>query len=385
MANRRNPPLKFTLPDVIDPPDRICFQVNVPNNIYHIGAFRGALMKLASAIFWADDAAHTAKDVALVWRDVYDNVRICPDCPDGSGNSGITLEDFMSQQIRKKPENPCIIQMWCIDEWVDWYDPTACVPGSIRQQTNGEPIVPGSCREWDVLLDSRQKWLLPVAVNSGDIITITDTQGATNDGTLLIWDCADGQNYLLGICSGGQITGVSDPAPDVYHQRLIANIDGTYYDAFNQVIAVPTGVSDGQVEFQINTETLSANSGSISFHVKVCVASVSYALTPAWGTGPSIVTPGQEFVWTSQLNGSFYQLTFSCDPCIPELTLVSLTGWSVYASGGASVYGYHDCSNTLHGFNYPGTTTVPTPQTTEALDWAIFSATPFSAVFRVGT
>jgi len=47
------------------------------------------------------------------------------------------------------------------------------------------------------------------------------------------------------------------------------------------------------------------------------------------------------------------------------------------------VYGWTDCASAGHGFTYPGTTSVPVPLVVDALDMAIFSATPFSAVFRI--
>lgn len=79
---RRNPPAKWMLPDVVDPPDSICMSLQVPNNRYHIAAFRGALWNLASAINWADDIDHTAKEVAQVWRNVIDNMGA--DCDDAT-------------------------------------------------------------------------------------------------------------------------------------------------------------------------------------------------------------------------------------------------------------------------------------------------------------
>lgn len=75
--SRRNPPAKWTLPAIINPPTRKCFTILVPNEAYHIAAFRGALLDLASATNWADDPDHLAKDVADVWKDVVVNVVAC--------------------------------------------------------------------------------------------------------------------------------------------------------------------------------------------------------------------------------------------------------------------------------------------------------------------
>jgi len=84
MANkRRNPPAKWVLPDIVDPP-RICFMVPVPNDRKHIAAFRGALLNLASARHWQDDIDHTALLVAAVWQEIYDEVNMtcCDECPE---------------------------------------------------------------------------------------------------------------------------------------------------------------------------------------------------------------------------------------------------------------------------------------------------------------
>lgn len=72
----KNPRAKWVLPLVVDPTERLCAVVPVPNDVYHIAAFRGAMLGLASAYKWGDDLAHTAKDVANVWRDIAENVVI---------------------------------------------------------------------------------------------------------------------------------------------------------------------------------------------------------------------------------------------------------------------------------------------------------------------
>jgi hypothetical protein len=70
---RRNPPAKWVLPATVNPVNRRCIKISVPDDPAHIAAFRGALLALASAYNWGDDLAHTARSVALVWRDILDN------------------------------------------------------------------------------------------------------------------------------------------------------------------------------------------------------------------------------------------------------------------------------------------------------------------------
>lgn len=61
----------FPLPDVIDNADRLCVKVNIPNIPAHRQAFIGAVSALAHAYNWENDAAHTAVDVAQVWKQVF--------------------------------------------------------------------------------------------------------------------------------------------------------------------------------------------------------------------------------------------------------------------------------------------------------------------------
>jgi len=258
---------KWTLPDVVDPPDRLCFEIEVPNNLYHIAAFRGALLNLASAIFWQDDPAHTAKDVAMVWDEIVQNIRSCPDPK--STNQGVLLEDLMSQQIRLKPDDPCIIQMWCVDDWVDWYNPAGCVVNEVTQPTDGTAIAADDCREWDVTLTGNGVWLLPVQVSSGYTITVEDATGGWSDGGLQ-WACPSGMTYAAGVCVSAISGQGTDPIPSANHMRLIAKIGSTFVDAYNRVLSIPASTTNAQVIFQANDGDRSDNAGSVQFKVKVC-------------------------------------------------------------------------------------------------------------------
>lgn len=64
----------FPLPSVIDP-ERICVQLQIPNDIAHIRAFWGILLELTLQWNWERDDAHTAKEVAAVWMDVWRQAR----------------------------------------------------------------------------------------------------------------------------------------------------------------------------------------------------------------------------------------------------------------------------------------------------------------------
>lgn len=118
---------KWALPEVVDPEDRLCFTIQVPNERMHLAAFRGALWNLASAVNWADDPEHTAKDVANVWKQIYDEVEACL----------MAVTD-----VRQNEESPCILEKQ-IDggDYVEFANLQLCPP---RLRTNE-----GRMQFWD--------------------------------------------------------------------------------------------------------------------------------------------------------------------------------------------------------------------------------------------
>jgi len=267
----------FALPDVVYPPDTVCFKVNVPNERNYIAAFYGAILQLAQWYSWQWDEAHTRDQVAAVWMTIFDQLLKgeCDIIPRVDG--GTVLGDVMSQQIRISPDDSCIIQMWCIDHWEDWYNPTKCVSSGVQQPSNGGGVLgDGQCKEWDVSLQASQKWLLPVPVSGGFVVTISGLDGAWSDGSLQ-WKCPDGTGYVLGICGGVPSFVGTDPLGTASHMALIAGFNTTtpvYNLAAGSTIVIPSGVTNQDMWFQANDNTLSDNNGAISFHVKVCGAAI---------------------------------------------------------------------------------------------------------------
>jgi|SRR5882724_5375308 len=269
--NRKNPPAKWVLPDVIDPP-RICFTVPVPNDRKHIAAFRGALYNLTSARFWQDDLAHTALLVAKVWQDIYDEVIACTEpIPD---NQGVSLDEDISMQIRLNPDDPCVIQMWCIDHWENWYDPRVCGPVASQPGGGDEATAhpePGSCDTYHAQMRANSQWIAPFVVNAGDVITMSHGTGAGHDPALVQWNCIGGRTYFAGDCVGFSVFSAGDQLSTAYHMQLIMNVDGVWYDAFTP-LTVPSGVSNSPVLFQINVPAgaLAVVDGSYTFDVEQC-------------------------------------------------------------------------------------------------------------------
>jgi hypothetical protein len=292
---------RYVLPEVVNPPDRICFRVEVPNERYHIAAFMGQLYALASAASWQNDESHTALDVAKVWWGVFNTLHLCNDVPINSGaDEGIEL------MIRQNPSNPCLLETsingtdWCV-----FADLSLCVAGS-SQPGSGSPQPPpnGGSQCYNARLTASGKWLLPFQVTTGDLITISDVSGAAADGSGR-WYCPNGQNYFLGACSGAISTNSGDPLNTVGHMRLIASIGSVYYDAYNASITVPAGVTGANVEFQVNDPSLSDNFGEFTF--KACVTNNSAGnwthifdfATNDYGWIPETVTVGTPGLWVA--------------------------------------------------------------------------------------
>lgn len=60
----------FVLPQIIDPP-RKCVKIWIPNEVYHRGAFWGAIFELTQAFNWQQDPPETARAVANLWFDIW--------------------------------------------------------------------------------------------------------------------------------------------------------------------------------------------------------------------------------------------------------------------------------------------------------------------------
>jgi hypothetical protein len=256
--SKRYPLATFVLPAVVDPP-RICTTIQVPNDPQHIAAFLGAIRGLGSAYNWADDLAHTAKDVATVWRDVFDNI-VVGNCASAGGDD---------MQFR---QNGCKLEFSidCVN-WITLYDPTECIAQLTGQPGPGGDIPANECQNYTLVLQANQRLLLPVGVQGGNRITVTGQAGGASDGTSS-WNCPDGTPYILGACIGSAGHAGGDPSPVAYHMALLALVDGIYYDVSTDGsgFLVPDGTVLTSLEFVVNDDDISNNSGSYSFTVEVC-------------------------------------------------------------------------------------------------------------------
>lgn len=112
----------FPLPTVIDPPETVCVQFNVPNDPGYTRAFWGALWLLGEWFNWQRDNDHKGRDAAAVWRRQWYEA-----AANFEGGQGCPMFD-----VRQDPDALCTLQKTTDGEtWVDFADLRLCPP-SVR-------------------------------------------------------------------------------------------------------------------------------------------------------------------------------------------------------------------------------------------------------------
>jgi len=266
---RRNPPARYTLPEVVNPSGVRCFMVPVPDDFYHVAAFKGAIFSLTKPYAWAEDDDHTGKDVAAVWRAIFLGLEAC----------------VPAVQFRQVVA--CLLE-YSTDGGVTWdvaFDASTCANEVIQERIEDGTLsaggqapgqgsgTPGQCYTYQVTLQGSGRWISPVALDAGDVITVANVQGAWWSGELLEpWACGNGDIYTLGECTGVSLgTSPGDPLNTLAHMRLIGYLPdeaAPYFDMFNTAYTVVNGPQD--LILQANDAPLDDNDGSITFTVEIC-------------------------------------------------------------------------------------------------------------------
>lgn len=258
---------RFTLPDVIDPPNRICVTLYVPDDPIHFSNFWGALDELAQGNSWADDQAHTAKKVIQVWRDVLNKVTVdkCSIAP----IAGIS-EDFA---MPLRVDCNCNVFVTCCDGT----EKQILTSDQVQALING-PAVPGAkqpapgggCQDYKILTNGHQLQLIPTIVSSGDVITLVSAKGATNLPSSVTWLCADGLIYFAGACGGVPSSDPGNDLPSANTGTVIIYLNGTYYAFLAGSFTVPPGISKIAPMLLINQQHGSDINGQVEIDVQVC-------------------------------------------------------------------------------------------------------------------
>jgi len=205
--SKRYPRAKWTLPATVDPSGSVCYTVPVPNERFHIAAFLGALQDLGSAAQWADDEAHTAKDVAQVWRDIIDELEkeVCSGC----------------------------------------------------KHTNGEfhdPLEPGQTVKFSVTVEAGEFQILPILLFADQTLTISKMVGQWRDSQYHPdMECTSNWETPLGVVINAASglpadTFITDVMPEISHMKLIMRVNNcgilTYHDLDDPIsYTVPDSVS----------------------------------------------------------------------------------------------------------------------------------------------
>jgi len=294
----------YKLPDVVNPPDTVCMQIEIPNDPAYLQAVVGALFDTTLWISWQRDAAHTGTRAATRMRSAW--IKACAtigNCPELIIPAIEESEYQMSvcEQLRFQNGK---LQGFCCGEWVD-------IDGQIPsgQGGGGSPTPPpgGGCQDYHAIIPAGGTWLLPGVVNAGDTLTFSDLTGATtNDAPLGRWNCPDGKLFAAATCSpiyafdtGAQIPG--DPIGEI-----VFIIGSTWYKLDpTTTFTVPSGVSNQQVAFSLNYGSASSFAGQVEFNLHDCNNqtggwSVSQDLTVqsgAW-TPTLLGFDGNESIWT---------------------------------------------------------------------------------------
>lgn len=119
MTSKNLKPDGFILPTVIDPPERVCITIEVPNDFWHLQAFWNSIYNLTYWYSWQRDDLKQGKDVAEVWKAVYEQARL--DNPFDGGSCDM-LED-----VRQNEESPCTLEK-TLDgiTWTPWANLRLC-------------------------------------------------------------------------------------------------------------------------------------------------------------------------------------------------------------------------------------------------------------------
>lgn len=307
----------WILPAVIDPP-RICIEVRVPNSLYHIAAFFGALLSLSYWFNWQRDTAHLGRQVGAVWFDVWTEVSnrysrgdFVLDCggtpePTIAGLNGVEIEDCMTCCIRWV--NGILSTKDCDGNWV-------AIPGTqggAPAPGDGSPLPePGGCSQYHFEFSSNTFRLMPAPVNSGDILTMTGLQGVSFDNNSNLWFCPTGSQFFLGRCNGLEYFDAAAFAPSIPVGVVLIGLSNDPTNAqpigidpenwFNITdgapFTVPGGFTDAQVVIAVNAASIDSEGGSVQADIEVCNnAAQLFSHTFDFSVSPGGWVPNQQYI-----------------------------------------------------------------------------------------
>lgn len=301
----------YVLPGNLYPPDKICYQVEIPNDPAYEKAFIGALYDTSLWLSWQRDADHKGILAAQVMRDVwYQTLASRNKCGSLPGpGPGIEQEDLMPLRV----DCDCNVFVTCCDGTEKQLLTAEQVRALLSQGGNGtpQPQPGGGCQKYSLTIPAGSVGaLIPTIVSSGDTIELSNLAGAWYGGSVT-WYCPDGSVFFIDCSSATNLNGGSQ-IPGSPIGRVIALINGTYYDILGSAFTVPGGITNAQVTLLMNTDTPSTASGSVALDATVCnnqTARWSHFFDFTVTTGPFVPNAALEGTWspgigfTSQFDG----------------------------------------------------------------------------------
>jgi len=327
----------FALPNVLSPSGYRCVQVNIPDDNDYLAAFMGAIQMLAKWVSWERDDNQSGKIVAQRWKDAMlqsDFLATCEGQPiyidtgdDDMGNICTQLRIHNGKLQGLCCFNPETCQM----EWADicGQENGWSPDGTITPDSGSRPA-PGESHCWNKTLDAGRSWIIPFGVQNGDIISVSNRQGAWSSNGVQ-WTCTDGTPFALGLCSGSRYHSDDDPDATLYHGQLSLLINGQYYSLTDGDIVLSGITGQAQAVVLGNFTPQGFPGGTISFNL--CVENGS---TPPVGT------------WC-------YFLDFTAsdfDWLIDQGSYVPGAGFVATFAGSNKAIGISAPSDILTGFNY---------------------------------
>lgn len=136
------------------------------------------------------------------------------------------------------------------------------------------PAFLGTCIDYFPTVPGNGSWSLPVVVNAGDTIQVTQHptgQVWTDSIAGMVLYCPDGTFFLpLVGCGAGDPAHAGDPDMTAFHMELLGQVGTTIFHPLAGLFVVPIGVVNQTVVFYPNDGVLWDNVGNIQFKVEHC-------------------------------------------------------------------------------------------------------------------
>ena len=210
----------------------------------------------------------------------------------------------------------------------------------LGQPGSAPPVAPGGCADYQVRVHAGGAWLLPTLVNTGDVLTPTNLDGASTDvAPIGRWNCPSGLQFVGGTCTGDEAFDPSAPRPDLPIGIPLLQVGSNYYD-LRTPITIGSSVVNAPAAAILNYNTGGDYAGDVTFALNYCnntVGTFTHTFdftrgTEGWSLKPGYAellggwVPGQG--WTCQdtagLVNTFYRRVLAIHITFPSTYITSL-------------------------------------------------------------